>query len=105
MRKKELHKLIFKIIDKSDNEDDTDFQNLQNFLDIHQYKGNKPELEHFLILILNISMNYYSQPIFFQIIEKILTTTIQFYKPAFSNYELFTIFRTSKPILLCLLKT
>lgn len=102
-----MQRLELQIIEKSDNEDDDDkgFQNLQNYLDTQRYEGNKPELEHFLHLILIISMNHFRCPNFFQKIEKILTISSKYYKPTFSDEELFYIFKESKPILLFLLKT
>ena len=103
--KKELQKLVLGIIEKSDTDVETDIQSLMSYLDIHQYRENKKEIEHFLHLILSISLNHYRQPNFFENIEKILTVSSTFYKPLFSNDELFRIFQQSKPILLILLKT
>ena len=100
----ELQKLIFQIVEKSDS-NDIDFQNLQNYLDTHNYDGNKSENEHFLHLILIISTNHHRQPHFFEKIEKILTISSKFYEKLFSSEELILIFQESKPILLSLLKT
>ena len=104
--KRELQKLVIEIFEKSDiDENKQDFQNLINFLNMHQYEGNKKELELFLRLILNISNYHHRQHNFFKRIEKILTISSQYYKPVFSNEEIFSIFQQSKPILLILLKS
>ena len=103
--KKELQSLVLQIIEQLDTIDDTKIKNLMIFMSTHQYKENKPELEHFLHLISIISDNHHRGPNFFEKIEKILSNSSQFYKPTLSNEEIFSIFQQSKPILLILLKT
>ena len=103
--KKELQEHILNIFDESDDSNDASLQNLLNFLDSHQYKENKSELKHFLHLISTLSINHNRKPNFFKIIETILTISSKFFKPLFSNEELFVIFQQSKPILLFLIKS
>lgn len=46
--KKELHKLVLQIIEKSDDFDsDTNFNTLHVFVSIYQYERNKGEIMHF----------------------------------------------------------
>lgn len=71
-KSRELQKLVLQIIENQDQNMETDFQDLTNFLDENQYKDNKKELERFLHLILIISQNHHRLPYFFENIEKIL---------------------------------
>ena len=102
---KELQNLILQIINKSEAEDDTIYQQLIIFLDTYQYEKNKPKLERYLHLISNISANHHRGPNFFEKIEKILTISSKYYTEIFSNVELFSIFQQNKPILLFLVKS
>lgn len=75
--KKEFQKLLLQNIEESDsNANDTDFQNLINYLDTHQYGGSKQEI--CLLIIINN-----------QIFLKKMKRFLQF-RP---NNELFEIFR------------
>ena len=71
--KKELQNLVLQIIHESESEEETVFQKLNMFLEMHHYENNKSELEHFLHLISTISVNHRRNPTFFEKIEKILT--------------------------------
>lgn len=89
-----------------DNEENIEeaFINLINIFDSHKIKENRHELKSILRLILKITKNHYRYPNFFSKIEKIINYLKDEIKKIFSNFEIFMIFKTSKRILLFLLK-
>ena len=98
-----IQKDLLGYLDNEENIEET-FINLINIFDSHKIKENRHELKSILRLILKITKNHYRYPNFFSKIEKIINYLKDEIKKNFSNFEIFMIFKTSKRILLFLLK-
>lgn len=98
-----IQKELLEYLDNEENIEET-FINLINIFDSQKIKENRHELKSILRLILKITKNHYRYPNFFSKIEKIINFLKDEIKKKFSNFEIFMIFKTSKRILLYLLK-
>ena len=101
--KKELQSIFLSYIDDP-NSDENNFQNLIDNFKIQDLFQNQNELKEFLQFITKIAKNHHRQPNFFDQIEKVLLYLENDLKKNFTNSEIFTIFKNSKPILLFLIK-
>ena len=101
--KKELQNIFLRYIDDPDS-NQNNFQNLIYCLKSQDLLQNQNELEEFLHFIAKIMKNHRRQPNFFDHIEKVLLYLENDLKRSFTNSEIFTIFKNSKPILLFLIK-
>ena len=98
---KEIQKAILVFLE---DENPDNIQYLIKLFDDTQICNSKHNLKSLFYLILKISNQHHRTTIFFIKIEKILLFFKKEMKQFFTNYEIFNIFKSSKRILLFLLK-
>ena len=101
-KKKEFYKLLISFTDEDSA--DGEFHELINYLDTEIIRKDREELNEFLHLISKISKTQHRYPNFTKKIENLILHYKEEIKQSFSNFEIFTIFRKSKHVLLILFK-
>ena len=96
----EFSQLVLNILDNNDSEEL--FQNLTHFIDDHNIRQEKSDLKLILHTISNISNNHYRASNFLGKIERILQLFSNEIKNFYTNFEIFSIFKDNKRILLFL---
>ena len=85
-----------------ENDIDIYYQILIDFLEIHAIQENREDMKLFLRLISKVAKNTFRKSNLFEKIEKIILHFENEIKQTFSNWEIFTIFKKQKRILLFL---
>ena len=101
-RKKVIQSKILEFIDDESNAEE-DYQNFINSINNIEIEKNSDELQSILYLISKISNNHHRSSNFFSKIEKILLFLQNFIQINLSNSQIFSIFKSSKRILLFLI--
>ena len=99
-QKKSLQSIILEYI----NDEESNFNKLVQMFDNLEISNNINELKALLHLLVKIIDNHYHPPDFFNKIEQILLYFKDNLQQNFLKYELFNIFKSSKRILLFLIK-
>ena len=97
----EFSQLVLNILDNNSGSEEL-FQNLTHFIDDHNIRQEKSDLKLILHTISNISNNHYRTSNFFSKIERILQLFSNEIKNFYTNFEIFSIFKENKRILLFL---
>ncbi|KAK8889715.1 hypothetical protein M9Y10_034468 [Tritrichomonas musculus] len=84
--------------------DQQSYLNLVTFVKDQMNRKCPEEIKETFQLIVNIANNYHRQPGFFDKIDQLLLNIKDEIKQTFSNFDIFTIFKSNKRILLFLLK-
>ena len=101
IKKKEIQSILLNLIDNSDSIKTT-FEDLYHF-DTYKIQQDREEMKEFFNLLVIITNNHHRNPGFFNKISIIIEFFSKYIKQTFSNYEIFDIFKKSKPLLLILL--
>ena len=80
------------------------YQNLVSLLDDQKIREKRNELELFLKLVIQISNDHYRTSNFFDKIDKILTLYKNEIKSNYTNFEIFSLFKSNKRLLLFLIE-
>lgn len=101
--KKELQKSLLKYFENIEDDND-DYLYCILLLDDQNILNDRQDLKDYLILLLNITNNFHRPPNIYQKIDRIFQQLHKAVKEFFSNKELFSIFKSSKIILLYLIE-
>lgn len=102
-KKKYIQKAVLNFIDCNENNEES-YDNLSFFIKEQYDQENRCELKIVLHFILEIANNYYRNSAFFNKIDQIIIALKNQIMHLFSNYEIFSIFKGNKRILLLLFK-